>query len=246
MYYITVCDDDPHFIKYIEKKLLESGLDSEEVIFSEYTSGEELIKALAYCERIDLIILDMQMKEMNGHETAKHFRKYFPSSIIVFCSGVCMPTVESFETTPFRYLLKEYTDEKMMNELKIIIHELKSKKSEPVITGTWNNKMIKLRLDEILFISIAKRGSNIYVIPNENTHRDWNCLQSKSKISEIYLILRDYGFEYAHNSYIVNMNHIVSMSRTELELSDGTKLSVARSKEKELKVAFAKWISRKY
>lgn len=246
MYYIAICDDDYSFVKYIEKKLLECGIKREEAIFYEYNSGESLISSLDTCEDIDLLVLDMQMEEMDGHETARHFRKWFPSSLIVFCSGVCMPTVESFETTPFRYLLKEYTDEKMVKELKVIIKELKSRQVEPVIMGIWNHSRIRLCLDEILFISIAKRGSNIYVIADKNQFGTDNCLMSKRKISELYLLLKNYGFEYAHNSYIVNLNHIVRMTRTELELCNGTKLSVSRSKEKELKVAFAKCKAHKY
>lgn len=246
MYYITVCDDDSNFIKYIERKLLESGLETDGVIFNEYNSGEALIKALDTCEHIDLLILDMQMKGMDGHETARYFRKQFPMSIIVFCSGVCMPTVESFEATPFRYLLKEYTDKRMIKELRTVVEELKSKKIEPIIMGMWNHSSVKFNLSEILFFSIAKRGSEIHIDSNKKQYKIDSLIITRKKITDLYMELKDYGFEYAHNSYIVNLNHIIRMTRTELELSDGTKLSIARSKEKELRVAFAKYKSHKY
>lgn len=246
MYYIAICDDDSNYIKYIKKMLIQSGLKNEEAIFNEYCSGEELIQSMEFCEKIDLLILDMQMKELDGHETARCFREQFPSSVIVFCSGVCMPTVETFETTPFRYLLKEYTDDRMVRELKVIVDEMKKKFIEPNIIGTWRYSTVKLRLDEILYISIARRGSNIYVNPQIAKYEFKNCVNSKKKVVELYSILKPYGFEYAHNSYIVNLDYIKRMTTQELELSDGTLLSVARSKEKELRVAFARHKAQKY
>lgn len=246
MYYIAICDDDCNFIKYIKNMLLQSELRKEEAFFYEYSSGEELIQSLDTCEKIDLLILDMQMKELDGHETARCFRNQFPSSVIVFCSGVCLPTVETFETTPFRYLLKEYTDERMIQELKVIIQEMRNKFIEPTIIGMWKYCTVKLSLDEILYISIARRGSNIYVNPQIIKYEFENRISSKRKVAELYLILKPYGFEYAHNSYIVNLDHIKRMTTKELELSDGTLLSIARSKEKELRVAFAKHKAQKY
>ncbi len=246
MYYIAICDDDSNFIKYIKNILLKSGLKEEEVFFYEYNSGEELIDSINTCEKIDLLILDMQMKKIDGNGTARFFRNQFSSSVIVFCSGVYLPTVESFETTPFRYLLKEYTDERMIRELKVVVQEVKNRLIEPVVIGKWNYNTVKLKLEEILYISIARNGSNIYVNPKIIKYEFENHIKSKRRLPEIYSVLKDYGFEYAHNSYIVNLNHIKRKTTKELELSDGIVLSIARSKEKQLRVAFAKYKAQKY
>lgn len=246
MYFIAICDDENNFIKYMKKMLLKSGLKKEETTFYEYNSGEELINSLESCDKIDLLILDMQMKELDGYKTARLFRNQFPSSVIVFCSGVYLPTVESFETSPFRYLLKEYTDERMIRELKAVVQEVRNKLIEPVVMGTWNYNVVKLKLEEILYISIARNGSNIYVNPEIIKYEFENHLTSKKKLSELYDMLKNYGFEYAHNSYIVNLNHIKRKTIKELELSDETILSIARSKEKQLRVAFAKYKAQKY
>lgn len=246
MYYIAVCDDNADYIKYMSGMLLKSGLKKEEVVFYEYYSGEEFVKALDALDKIDLLILDMQMKELDGNETARIFRNQFPSSVIVFCSGVSLPTVESFETTPFRYLLKSYTDERMLRELCVIVQEVKNKQVEPVVIGTWKYNVVKLRLEEILYISIARNGSNIYVNPKIIKYEFENHITSKKRLSMIYGELHNFGFEYAHNSYIVNLNHIKRKTTKELEMSDGTVLSIARSKEKMLRVAFARYKGGKY
>ncbi len=134
----------------------------------------------------------------------------------------------------------------MICELKVAVQEVKKKLIEPVVLGTWKYNAVQLRLDEILYISIARNGSNIYVNPKIIKYEFENHLTSKKKLLELYLLLKDCGFEYAHNSYIVNLNHIKRKTIKELELSDGTVLSIARSKEKALRVAFAKYKAKKY
>lgn len=246
MYNIAICDDDIHFISYIKKMLLQSGLNKDDTAFFEYCSGESFLRTLEQFTTIDLLILDMQIPDMNGNEIAASFRQSFPDSILVFCSGVCLPTVKSFETNPFRYLLKEYSDDKIMQELSVILEEVKKKKVEPCITGTWHYNTIKLRPSEILYISIGRNCSLIHTNPAFHKYEFENNITCKQKLHELYRLLKDYDFEFAHNSYLVNLQYIKRKTMTELELTDGTVLSISRSKEKALRLALVKYSSRKY
>ncbi len=246
MYHVAICDDDWMFMQYIKRIILSCNLGGGEVFFYEYYSGEQLIQDADKKDNIDLLILDMQMKKMDGCETAKQFREIFPTSILVFCSGSCQPTVKCFESVPFRYLLKEYTDSRMKQEMEIVIQEMKNRKVEPYIIGNWYYNTIKLKPEEILYISIAKHGSSIYVCPNIKRYDFESNITSKERVEELYSILKDFGFAYAHNSYIVNLRHIRRKTTTELELTDGTILSIARSKEKELRIELAKSMAKKY
>lgn len=246
MYDIAICDDDSHFVGYMERMLLRSGLEAEEAAFHTYHSGEELAQACMHCPKVDLLILDMKMEGMDGNGTARLFRSYFPASVLVFCSGACEPTVKSFEAEPYRYLLKAYSDERMEKELQAVVQEMKKRQAEPAIVGSWKQSMVKLRPEEILYISIARGGSRIYADPSVMKYGFESHITSKKKISELYGQLKGYGFEYAHNSYIVNLRYIKRRIPGELELTDGTRLTVSRSKEKSLREAFARFVAQKY
>lgn len=246
MYNIIICDDDNIFIQYMEKIILNSGVDIKEVNFYKYLSGEELLENLDRSTAYDLLLLDMQLKALGGNETAKQFRKNFPDTILAFCSGVCQPTAESFETTPFRYLLKEYTDSRMLQEMRVIIQRVKDKKEEPFIFGSYHGNFIKLKPDDILYVAIAKHGSHIYVHPDLFKYDSRQNIGSRKKVGEIFNILKNFGFVYAHHSYIVNLKYIKGKTLKELELIDGTLLSISRSKEKELRIALAEYLGKKY
>ena len=196
MYYIAICDDDPKFIGYIKKMLHHAGVPKDSCTFFEFNSEKVFLDSLEHINSIDLLILDMQLTELNGHEVAQQFRKHFPYSVLVFCSGVCMPTVESFEPNPYRYLLKEYTNEKIINELKIIFDEVKARKTEPTITGSWHHNTISLKPDDILYISINRNCSKIHINPNTITCDYKDHIVSKQKLSVLYETLKDFDFEY--------------------------------------------------
>lgn len=237
LYYIGICDDDPVFIKYIERLFSEM---LPEIEFYEYLSGEELVQDMQVREVYDLLILDVQLPGMGGNETAKEFRKQFPDTLLVFCSGVCMPTVESFETTPYRYWLKEYTEERMQKEIEDVFHKMQGTKVLPYIMGKKGNQIVKLSPEQIFYIAIAKRGTILYCKDTEERY------SSSKKLADLYEQLKHFGFAYAHNSYIVNLKHVAIVDSKELEFVNGEKLSVSRARSKEFKKAFAVSLAQKY
>lgn len=241
MYHIAICDDDKTFIQYIERLFKKSEC-NDEVRFYEYLSGEELVEDIPKQEKCDLLILDMKLEKMDGHETAKNFRLHFPNTLLVYCSGVTLPTVESFEAMPYRFWLKEYTEDRMQKELDVVVHKMQENKVPPFIMGKKEKVLVKLRLENVQYIEITKKGSIIHWIQDGKEE----LYTSPMKVSTFYETLKDFGFVYAHNSYIVNMNHVAAVHSTELELLSGEKLAVSRSKTKEFRKAFACKLAEKY
>lgn len=246
MYNIAICDDDQVFISYMKKMIISGGLDDRMVVLYEYYSGEDLILSMNNNIEYDLLILDIQMGNLDGIETAKLYREKYINTVLVFCTGRVRPTVKSFEVTPFRYLLKQYSDSRMQRELYPIIEKIKKSKIDPFIIGSYLYNMVKLKPDEILYIAVSKHGSNIYICSDIVRYDFEKNIKSKKKVKDLFLQLENHGFVYAHNSYIVNLKHIRRKTTNELELVDGTVLSVARSKEKELRKALAEYLARKY
>lgn len=243
---IAICDDDKKFIDYIKERLQEAGLSKENTVYYEYLSGEALIADFDKNISYDLLILDVQMQGMDGNEVAVKFREHYLNTILVFCSGVHKPTPLSFKVSPFRYLLKQYTKNTMVKELREIIDVLDQRKQEPYIVGNYYNNVVKLQPKEIMYVSIAKTGSNIYVCPENHKFEFENRIRSKKKLPEIYNLLKYYDFAYAHNSYIVNFNYIKRKTIKEIELINGEILTVSRSREKEFRDKFTMFLGDKY
>ena len=228
MYKIVICDDDKNFISYMKGMLLRCDLSERQVTFYEVTSGEECLLTVERMTSCDLIILDMQMSGMDGHATAKQFRKLFPDSLLVFCSGVSKPTDESLELTA-------------------VVEKMKQMKKRTYVMGKNHMNIVKVYPDDILYIDNYKRGSEIHVQENYKDYSFEDRITTKKKLAELYTDLKGYGFEYAHNSYIVNLNHVVKLkSEGVIKLSNGEELNVSRSRMPEFRRALAAVMSEKY
>lgn len=245
MFHIIICDDDELFANEIKNMIFEIGLGNEGALFTYYSSGEQLIYSLDRQDKCDLLIMDMQMKKYDGHETAKYFRKYFPDSLLVYCSGIVKPTVESFNALPFRYLIKDYSLKKMKSELIVVIEEMKKRKDVIKIEAKQGNDTVLLKTDDILFIENYRYGSIIHVIENsEEVNRKFT---TNKKLQTLMKELEKEGFQYAHNSYVVNLKYVVRLqNNTELRLINGEILGISRSKIKDFKLSFMNWVSKKY
>lgn len=242
---IAICDDDLHFADYIEKILIgRVDADPDAFKFYKFGSGEELVKSFEKRIPFHLLILDMQMKKMDGDETAREFRKKYPHAVLVFCSGVCHPTVKSFEANAFRYLMKEYDSDRMEKELKVIVEELRKRESTRSVAISYRNETILAAPEDVLYVSIRKHGCNIVLYDRANKKvSEHICNQS---ISDLFDELGTFRFAYAHNSYFVNLGYVVGIASNEVKLADGTVLAISKSREKMFKEALAIYLADRY
>ena len=128
MFNVAICDDDKNFIQYVEDIIKELGY-AEDVKFFEYLSGEEFLFDIDERGDLDLVVLDIQMGETDGNQVSVELR----STTLVFCSGYFKPSPENIKVSPFRFLLKEYSRERMVSEFKEIFEYLMNNKDEPSI-----------------------------------------------------------------------------------------------------------------
>ena len=245
MCHVAICDDDKVFISYIKKVLSQArGNKKDSFSIYEFCSGEELVRSFDSGIQIDLLILDMELGGMDGDETAGLFRNKFKESVLVFCSGVRAPSVKSFKVTPYRYLLKSYSDVQFVSEMKEILTEVEKKAKKEYIVGHYRNNVIRVNIHNILYIENAKRGSRIIVCPDCDEAKFDGQILVDDKLE--VLMDKFSNFFFAHSSYIININHVEKILGNEVYLDSGECLSISRTYQKEFREAFTKSIADKY
>ncbi len=245
MYHVAICDDDKVFISYIRKILNQArGTNQYQFKIYEFYSGEELVSSLDTSIHIDLLILDMKLGGIDGDETARRFRVKFKDSVLVFCSGVRAPTVKSFRVTPYRYLLKSYSDRQFVREMKEILTEVEKKSKEEYIVGHYRNNVIRVNIQDILYVENAKRGSKIIMCSECEAAKFEGQILVDDKLEA--LAAKYYELAFAHSSYIINIAHIEKIVGNEVYLDNDECLSVSRTYQKEFRQIFTKSIAEKY
>lgn len=173
--------------------------------------------------------LDIEMEKMDGIALAREIRKHNRQMQIIFVTGYMEYIQEGYDVEALHYLLKPVSQEKIDSVLDRAVERLKT--ADAVLLVESGGEVLRLPLKEIRFIE-SNRNYNII-------HAD-NDYEVRGTLSELEAKL-DEAFVRVGRSYLVNLNYVRRIGKTELILNTGEKLPVPRGSYKKLNEAFIKY-----
>lgn len=191
----------------------------------EFSSGEELLSN--YPKDLDILIMDIQMKIINGMDTARKIREFDQNLEIIFMTSFSEFMQEGYEVKAYRYILKPISERKISRNILPCINEIMKKKNN-YLTINVKNYVDRIKIDSIVYIETDR--PNILIYTNDNKYT------TKMSISKIDKILREHGFFRCHNSYIVNLKLVESMNSNTLKIGEKY-IPISKYRVKELKLA---------
>lgn len=224
---IAICDSDFNYRQYL-RNLLEMCLDMDEIQVYEFDCGMKILKN--HYVDFDALFISNELQNPSGNEIAKRLRDSNCDGLIIFCSKNVMLSPETLKVTPFRHLCKQLPHQQVLNEIKEITDELHKKNKTVCILTHFGQKRIKVRVENITYISKYRNGCRVFT--DTGICSDDNKLLMSVYIDEMYQRLKNQGFEFAHSSYIVNLNKIIMLDGQEIVFDNGTILTVSRSRYK--------------
>jgi DNA-binding LytR/AlgR family response regulator len=232
---IGICDDNKIYLEYLEQLLKTQYNDYDNITFNTLTPSElaSLIKAES-CP-YDIILTDIDMGEFNGIDLAKKINKVNPSCIIIFISNYINYATEVYEATHIYFVIKSDVEKRLPKALEKAFSVLHSRHSK-YYTFRFQNIDYKISLEDITHIEAL--GRYLYIHDNKNSYK---CIKSlKTTLND----LSD-DFVRCHNSYIVNMNYIQSISRTGCVLTNNMNLPISMTYWKSFQASYVKFVSKK-
>lgn len=189
-------------------------------------------EALGYLKenRVDLVILDINMPYMSGIELLQQL-PYKP--LCIFLTLETQYAVKAFELDVVHYLVKPVdfeTFRRAVNKAKDFLqfkNSSENKKQEDFIMFKSNYIMNKVFLEDIRWI----QGFGEYIIL-VTPLKKYMILERMSNFEEKF---QDLGFIRIHKSYIVLSSHISSYDAANVYLKDGEKLPLGRTYKSFLK-----------
>ena len=235
---IAICDDETKFLEKLHRDLIElQNLDNEFVI-NEFDSGEELVKSY-HANVYDIIFLDIEMKELNGMDTASFIRKLDKKVTIVFLTNYEKFAVKGYEVGAFRYVLKDQPIQMYKQQLDDIIKFVRCLHSDIAVNS--NGKTQKISAADIIYIDICNHTVNLHMI---NTN-----IEFKGKIRDIERQVSGLNFVKIDLSCIVNIEKIKSISDQQITLDGAERpivLYASRKYIKEIRVKFLESFKRRF
>ena len=223
---IGICEDELHYRVNI-KDMLGDILSTYSINYKiyEFSSGEELLSN--YPKDLDILIMDIQMKIINGMDTARKVREFDQNLEIIFMTSFSEFMQEGYEVKAYRYILKPISERKISRNILPCINEIMKKKNN-YLTINVKNYVDRIKIDSIVYIETDR--PNILIYTNDNKYT------TKMSISKIDKILREHGFFRCHNSYIVNLKLVESMNSNTLKIGEKY-IPISKYRVKELKLA---------
>lgn len=233
---IAICDDDKRCVKELRDVMKEDEKVLGDLEFSFYFSGYDLLEEDV--TQFDLLVMDMVLPNADGRKIAAEFKKRNPNAILVFCTDKKAPVPEDFRLGAYRYIRKEEPLQ-LHKDFRDTIDELYRIHTKEKMVVTSRNKNVVLRIEDVIYIEILKDGSCVHYYDEQGKR----CrLDIREKLHELYDKVVPFGFEYAHNSYIVNCHKIKYWTVTDILLVDGTCLNISRSKAQAFRRACIRYI----
>lgn len=226
-YKIAICDDDQDQIEYISSIVSswgrQNGFTCDMDVFH---SAEAFLFAYEDHKGYDILLLDVEMKDMTGIELAKQIRKDNDRAEIIFITSHFEFIGEGYEVDALHYLIKPISEEKLMQVLSKAAEKLSVEPSSLVINC--DGETVRLYEWDILYVE-----SYLHYIVIRTRDKEYKI---KENISAFEQKLSD-DFYRIHRSYLVSLKHITRISRTSVHIGD-TELPLSRGKYDDINRAF--------
>ncbi len=192
-----------------------------EICFRTFSSGEEL---LSYDGQIDICFLDIQMKGMDGMETARKLRASKFRGVLIFITVLKEMVFQSFEVQAYDYLVKP-VDEKQFGKTMERLYASRQNASEDSLLVQKGYEGRIIREDEIVFCEIIDRKIYLNLTSGEVVDYYERIEHLESKL--------DSHFFRCHRSYLINLKHLKGYKNGTAYMDNGKEVPVSRLRSKE-------------
>lgn len=228
---IAICEDED---KYAEQLIgyIKEWSETENIpveIFTQVTA-EKFLYEWEDSEDYDLLFLDIKMGSMTGMELAKIIRRTNKDVAIIFATSIAEYAISGYSVDAMQYLLKPVRKEDCFTCLNKVYQ------SDRIIKYFLYNdfeKLIRIPHEDIIYIEKFAHNASMVTSKGEYTFR--------KTIAQLLAELNDDLFIQCHKSYILNIRHMESISKTFALMSNDVEVPLSKNLVKEINERFYKY-----
>ena len=226
---VVIVDDD-QLVALSLKTILEA---NEEIsVVGTGNDGTEAV-VLYEKERPDILLMDIQMKYMDGMTAAEQIRKLDSEVIIMFITNMTQYAIRGYEVDALDYVVKPVEFFPFSQKLDRAIGRLQNKKkvfvSIPVEDG-----VLKMEIDDIYYVESMGHSLIYRTKKGEFTAR--------GTMKDMEEILSPYGFFRCNKGYIVNLKYVDGVKEGVCLIND-EELLISRANKKPFMEALVNYMS---
>ncbi len=219
---IAICDDERYMSDHIKELVLDFfHKKNREAAIRLFASGEELLK---YDGQIDILFLDIQMKGMDGMETARKLRADKFRGFLIFITVLKEMVFQSFEVQAYDYLVKPVEKRQFEKTMERIYDSIETASEDSLLVQKGYESRI-IRKEEIVFCEIIDRKIYLNLTSDE-------VIDYYDRIENLETKLNDHFFR-CHRSYLINLKHLKGYKKGSAYMDNGREIPVSRLRSRE-------------
>ena len=224
---IGICDDNPLMVEQLEQLCRNTLQDEFSLHIDTACTAPELLSK----ERpFQIALLDVQLVESSGIELARQILERNSRCRIIFVSGYLHAVSDVYEVPHFCFVIKDLLEEQLPRFLRRAA-DLSSKEAGRKLMIACGRKMEDIPLSSLSYLE--RKGHVTYV-----RLLDGQVYQTKEKLSELLLRIRDQDFIRCHVSFIVNLQNVNALNGSSFTMENGDLVPISRPNESLCREAF--------
>ncbi len=233
---IAICDDDEKYRNEIKALTDSFMLDNKKDYDIDCFSNGSLL--LAEKKKYDIYFLDIIMPLINGIEVARKIRETDCNAVIIYLTTSDEFALSAFEVDAMQYILKPYNKEKIFSVLLKALSSIETVPDEKLVIET-NNGTTAISISRIESIEHINRVIYFY-ISDKTIYKTKKASVTLNEISN--QLLGHLSFISCHRGYIVNMNHVLSLSKNWFIMKSGAKIPVTSTPQNNVKTKYMEFL----
>ena len=185
-----------------------------------FADGLEILED--YRPVYDLILLDIEMKHLDGMETARRIRELDPEVMLVFITNMAQYAIKGYAVQALDYILKPlsyYAFCQRMNHVR----ELLGRRQKHFLTMPCAGGVQKLDVSDIYYVEICDHDLLFHTKQGE--------MHSTGSMRDVEQKLPPENFFRSSKAYLVNLEHVDGI-RDEDAIVNGDRVQISRAKRK--------------
>lgn len=232
MIQVAIVEDEKNYVdklmEYIRELRDENGYQIEAKWFRD---GCDITDG--YNSSYDIILMDIQMKFLDGMSAARKIRELDQDVIIIFITNMTDYAIRGYEVGAMDYIVKPVSYFAFSEKLKRAIKKIRTKNTH-YISLPVEGGIRKLDISTLYYVE--SHGHNL-CYKAEGLE-----LEVRGTMNELEKLLSPYGFFRCSKSFLVNMQYVEAIQENQC-IVHGEYLSVGRAKKKEFMQTLLKYMS---
>lgn len=232
---IAIVEDEDLYIRQLTQYLEEyEKKEKEDFEITVYRDGDGITSQ--YNAQFDIILMDIQMKFVNGMTAAEEIREVDSEVVIIFITNMTQYAIRGYEVDAFDYILKPVSYFAFSQKLGRAITRIK-KRGSRYVTVPVKGGILRLNTSDIYYVE-SEGHNQIYHTSSGN-----HIAAGTMKLAEEKL--KDLSFSRGNKCYLINLEHVEGI-KDKCVIVKGERLQLSRPRTNEFMQDLTKyWVELK-